>query len=786
MADASVRRWVGIVSCWLILITCCGPVLAQDPPPAEAAAEADQDAGEPAGEDTGETAGQTSGQAATEGLRAVRDVIVVTAQKREENVQEVPLAITTLGEEEIALLTAGGADVRFISARVPSLLVESSFGRAFPRFYIRGLGNTDFDLNASQPVSMVYDEVVLENPVVKGMPVWDIERVEVLRGPQGSLFGRNTPAGIVKFDSVKPSQEFDSFVSLSYGRYDTVDVRGAVGGRLTDTLSARASGLVQSQSDWIDNRFTGEDDALGGYDNTAFRLQLLWEPNERFSGLLNLHGWDVDGTARVFRANIIKPGTNDLVAGFRQDQVAQDGLNQQDIEARGAVLKLDYDLGGATLTSVTGYETLEMFSRGDIDGGFGAVFAPPTGPRMPIPFPSETADGLPDLDQLTQEVRLASNDDAAAYDWLVGAFYFDEELRAESYSYDSLAGNVQDGFAFQTQDAKSWALFGSLGYEPTERWRLQAGLRYSTDEKDFSAERPDPTFNTPTVAPITTSTDDSFTSWDLSATYKATPEVNVYGRVATSFRAPSIQGRILFCPDFAGGTDPASNCLSVADAEEILSTEIGMKSELLDRRLRLYLAGYRYQVDGQQIIAVGGQFNTATLLNADTTEGYGLETDVEWAPTPNWLAKIGLSYNSTEIQDPGLAVVPCGGGCQVLDPIGPDGALIDGNSLPHAPEWIFNGIVDYRRPVHGGVFIGAVDWAYYSEKSFFLYESEEFRADGLEFGLRFAYAREKYEIGLYGRNVTDEMIIRNGIDFNNLTGMTNEPRMFGIELITRF
>ncbi|MGH9381261.1 MAG: TonB-dependent receptor [Thermoanaerobaculia bacterium] len=717
----------------------------------------------------------------------VLEEIVVTAQKRTQNVQDVPVAISTLSRDELDVLAGGGADVvQTLSARVPSLLLESSFGRAFPRFYIRGLGNTDFDLNASQPVSLVYDEIVLENPVLKGMPVWDLDRIEVLRGPQGSLFGRNTPAGIVKLESAKPSQELDSYVRASFGTYNTTDFRAAVGGPLSPTLSARASGLFQGRSDWVDNGFTGEDDALGGHQTFAYRLQLLWEPDDRFSGLLNVHGWDVDGTARLFRANILRPGTDDLVAGFEQDTVFHDGLNTQEIESQGGTLKLDYDLGPATLTSVTGFETLEMFSRGDIDGGFGAVFAPPFGPGF-IPFASETADGLPDLDQLTQEVRIASNGDRRL-GWLAGVFYFDEDLRAETFSYDSLAGNVQDGFAFQTQDAQSWAVFGSLDYEATERWRLQAGLRLSSDEKDFAAERPDPTFNTPTVAPIRRSTDEEFASWDLSATYAAAENVNVYGRVATSFRAPSIQGRILFCADFAGGTDPATNCVAVADEEEILSTEIGVKSELLDRKLRLNATVYRYEMDGQQIVAVGGQFNTATLLNADQTEGYGFEADLGFAPSSRWLLTLGVSNNNTEIRDDDLSVAPCGGGCTVLDPIGPNGALVDGNSLPHAPEWILSGILDYRLPVGRNLFAASLDWSYYDEKRFFLYESREFRGDGFELGLRLAYLlREgRYEVALFGRNLTDEEIVQNGIDFNNLTGMTNEPRILGVELVSRF
>ncbi|MBI2212004.1 MAG: TonB-dependent receptor [Acidobacteria bacterium] len=767
MARAMLRRSFALLVLLLLFVTPASPALTQETPPPDPVPQ--------------EQAEQTAEE------QPLLEEIVVTAQKREENVQDVPAAVTTVNEETLNVITGGGADVKALSGRVPSLMIESSFGRAFPRFYIRGLGNTDFDLNASQPVSMYYDEVVLENPVVKGMPLWDLDRIEVLRGPQGTLFGRNTPAGLIKFESKKPSQELEAYAQGSIGTYNTTDIKGAVGGGLTDTLSARFSFLYQSQDDWIDNGFTGENDALGGYDNLAYRLQFLWEPTIRFSALVNLHGWDVDGTARVFRANIIKPGTNDLVDGFDQETVFQDGLNKQDISSQGSVIKMDYDFDTGTLTSVTAFESLDMFSRGDIDGGFGAVFAPPSGPGF-IPFPSESADGIPNLDQFTQEIRYASNTESPLQ-WLVGAFFFDEDLDAETFSYASLApGNPVEGYATQTQSAESYAFFASFDYKPSPHWAFKGGLRYTNDKKEFSAERPDPTFQLPTFAPVTASTDDDFINWDISATYAASENVNWYGRIATGSRAPSIQGRILFAPDFEGGANPATNGVSVADTETNTSAEFGVKTELLNKSLRVNADVYIYEVKDQQLTAVGGAFNVATLLNADKTEGYGFESDINWAPNRSWLVTLGFSYNHTEINDPELTVAACGGGCTMRDPVVEGLAFIDGNSLPHAPEIIFNGIIDYKRPVGAGQFISSLDWSYYDDKQFFLYESEEFHADGFELGLRFGYGWNdgKYEVAAYGRNVTDEEIVQNGIDFNNLTGMMNDPAIFGMEFIARF
>ncbi|GAB3315773.1 TonB-dependent receptor [Luteimonas notoginsengisoli] len=729
---------------------------------------------------TESTQGDATRQAAT------LDTVEVTAQRRVENVQDVPVSISTVDTEQLAVLASGGADIRFLSGRVPSLNIESSYGRAFPRFYIRGLGNTDFDLNASQPVSLVYDEVVQESPLLKGFPAFDLERIEVLRGPQGTLFGRNTPAGVVKFESAKPSQEFGGYARVAYGTDNLWNVEGAVGGPLTERWSARASVLYQRRDDWVDNTYPGPNEGFEGFDESAARVQFLYE-GEAFEALLNLHKRDMNGTARLFRANIIKPGTNDFVDGFDRDKVSTDGVNFSDLETWGGSARLRWNLGDYTLYSITGYETAESLNRGDIDGGYGAVFLPDSGPGV-IPFASESADGLPDHRQVTQEFRIESNE-LGRFDWQAGLFWFDEDITIDSFNFDSLAGNALAGHAIQQQRNKAWAVFASGDFDVTDAFQLRGGVRYTKDQKDFSASVLEPApFGAPVGGPYTVDTDVDDVSWDLSGVFALNDDVNLYARVAKGFRAPSVQGRLLFAAPGApnGG-------VSTADSEEVVSLEAGIKADLWDRRARIGFNVFRYQVDGQQLIAVGGQSNTATLLNADRTTGQGFELDLQAYLTDSLLVTLGSSYNDTEIDDPGLAVPGCGGGCTVTDPETAPGSglfVIDGNTLPQAPEWVHNLTARWSMPVgEGGEFYVYTDWAYRSEVNFFLYESKEFRGKAsLEGGLRMGYLWRDgdYEVALFGRNITDTTRIVGGIDFNNLTGFINEPRTYGVEFTAKF
>ena len=613
---------------------------------------------------------------------------------------------------------------------------------------------------------------------------------EVLRGRQGTLFGRNTPAGVVKFEPAKPTQAFGGYAQVGYGTDNLFNVEAAVGGALSPRWSARVSALYQHRDDTLRNTYTaGPSDGLEGYDESAVRLQFLYE-GDAFQGLFNLHRRDLDGTARVFRANIIQPGTNNLVPGFDRTRVAIDAVNRSELETWGGSARLRWDFGNLSLHSITGYETAESFNRGDIDGGYGAAFLPTGGGPGFIPFPSESADGLPDHRQITQELRLESDYDGR-FNWQAGLFWFDEDITIDSFNYNSLApGNPQRGHAVQQQRNEAWAVFASTEFDVTDKLKLRGGLRYTQDQKDFSASvleaAGDPGSGATQVSgPYVTSTDVDDVSWDLSAVYAATDNINVYGRVAKGFRAPSIQGRLAF-----GG-------VSTADSEEVISYEIGVKADLFDRRARLGFNLFRYNVDGQQLIAVGGATNQANLLNADKSVGQGFELDLEAYLTDRLRVTLGSSYNDTEIKDGNLAVAGCGGGCTVtnapvLDALGnPTGFFyIGGNPLPQAPKWVHAVTARYGIPLgDGGEFFVFTDWAYRSEVNFFLYESVEFTGkSSLEGGLRAGYNWNQgdYEIAIFGRNITDTTRVVGGIDFNNLTGFLNEPRTFGLEFTARF
>jgi len=694
--------------------------------------------------------------AVAEGL----EEIIVTAQKREQNALEVPLSVTSVSKELVSNIFDGGADVRALSGRVPGLYVESSNGRVAPRFYIRGLGNTDFDLAASQPVSVIMDGVVKENVILKSFPIFDVANVEVLRGPQGTLFGRNTTAGIVKFDSAKPSQEADAYVDVSYGQLGTSKVEAALGGRLfSDSLSGRISVLKQRRDDWINNGYTNESDVMGGFSDDAIRAQLLWAPSDSFDVLASIHSRELDGSAAMFRANIFDKGSNELNGNYDRDTVWYDSPhnNPQSYSNDGASVTFNIGLGETELTLISAIEKADGSSLGDIDGGYGCGFCGmDTGPGF-IPFDSTTEDKLSGLKQFTQEARLAG-DLGDSIKWQAGLYYFDSGFDITTNPFFVPATKVRHENTLS-------AVFGQVEYHLSDNLNVVAGARFTSDEKRFFGP-----------GGIKDEASDERPSGDLSVNYSLGDHQVVYARVANGFRGPSIQGR-----DMA-----FSGTYSIADSETVSSVEVGYKAEFNDS-VRINAAIFSYTVSDMQFTAVGGDGNNVRLLNAEEGNVKGAEIDLTVVLTDNLVATLGAAYNDTEINDKDLLVNACGNFgsflCTVEDPIVNGFASIHGNPFPNAPETTANFTLSYTVPVASGEIFAFTDWNYQGATNMFLYESAEFKTDGqFEGGASIGYrANDNWEVSLFGRNITNEHNVQGAIDFNNLTGFVNEPRVFGIQ-----
>lgn len=707
--------------------------------------------------------------------------IVVTAQKREQSLQDIPSAVSAIPAEKVRDYLSAGENIRALAGRVPSLQIESSNGRQSPRFYIRGLGNYDFDVNATQPVSLIYDEVALENSVLKSIPLFDIERVEVLKGPQGTLFGRSTTAGVVKIDSIKPSQEQSGYVKLGVGSRETLSAEGAFGGALSDTVSARGAFKYLDRGKWIDNSVNGEGDDFGSFDEFAYRLQVMAEPNEKLSALFKVSGFKQDGDQpQIFYANAFTPGVEGLRSGFNEERVSQDFQGSGfDLDHFGGSAKVEYNFtDNLKLTSITAYDSLDNFSAADIDGGLQG------GPEAigqlggQAFFSVASGDGLSDHKQLTQELRLSADTDTVFYQ--VGVFFLDEDITVDSIDFANSGDRIQLTQAIQ--NTQSFAVFGQAEFAVNEKTSVTAGIRYTDDQKDLEVV-PGPGSFAPAAV---INADDDYFSWELAANYDLNDNWSTYARLATASRGPVTLGRFGFT--------------SQADTEEITSLEFGFKATLFDGSARWNSSVYAFSIDDQQLTATGGTGNTNELLNAEKVDGAGFETELEMRVSENFRFNANLSYNDTEINDANLNTELCSSNpiCTTKDPIvdtfqGFFGTVnlvsVDGNPLPRAPKWTTNLSLNYDYELNAGKIYAQTDWNYRSDSNIFLYESVEFVAQSRWIGgVRLGYknADENMDVALVGRNITDEIVADGALDFLNQAAFVNEPAFWGVEFSKQF
>ncbi|HEX7694583.1 MAG TPA: TonB-dependent receptor [Sphingomonas sp.] len=713
------------------------------------------------------------------------DDIIVTAQRRSDNIRNVPISISAISGDTISTLTSGGEDIRALAGRVPNLNVESTFGRVFPRFYIRGLGNSDFTLNSTASVSLYYDDVILENQLLRGMPAFDLERVEVLRGPQGTLYGRNSTAGAVKLISKKPTQEIEGYGRVSYGRFGTTTFEGAVGGGLIpDILAARISIDYQRQGGSVLNIVTGN--KLGGYDDVAGRAQLLFTPSSRFSALLQFSARSLDGTSTLFNGKQVDPVYG--VLPFQKLRIALESDRQSDqkLNQYGLTLNATYDFGSVELTSITSWQSGNLFSVGDVDGS----------PRAALINTSR----IHNLNQVTSEARLASKG-SGPFTWQTGLYWFSETL---NYSNETANNTFKDAngnpgfgaYQFARQTSTSYAAFGQASYKIADVLTLAAGIRYTRDrirlsqDTAFFTPNPadltaDPNFSSPFYAggangpfPVTqprfsnAREGSGRVTWDASATYKLNASVNLYARVARGYHSGVITGQAMFSP------------LETAGPETVTSYEAGLKSEFLDRKIRFNLAGFHYVYKDQQLpvfIRDGSGTDIIRLINAPGGLGTGFEADVQIKP--NRYISFGgqIGYVDTRIN----------GRTLVQDPRTANGQVdVNGRNFPFSPKWTAGLTADARLPLTSrSELFASTDWSYRSSQDATLtaYLQPQFHLKGFwEGGVRAGYRIDKFEVALWSRNVADSTGFTSALNVNGLAYVFNAPRTYGVEASFRF
>lgn len=591
--------------------------------------------------------------------------IVVTAQKRAENVQDIPIAVTALGAE--ALQSAGFDELADLTRLAPSLQISNFGPIAFVT--MRGIGNENSTAGGDPGVALHFDGIYIGRPVGSLFTAFDTARVEVLRGPQGTLYGRNATGGSINYITTRPQSDFSASGDLTYGSFDRKRARGVVNLPVGDGLSTRVVGFIERRDGFSENAFPGRRDANDA-DNWGVRGHILFEPTgSNFSALLsatyiksggvgsqaelrepfpgtttgqNLAGPPIPGTNNYLVNGV--PVLNDL-RPFRENENADQFQNNRFLLFSAT---LENDFGPVTLKSITGYVETGFNSRSDHD------FSP-----LPLAELLLTEDSK----QFSQEIQLLSNNDSA-FKWIVGGFYFHEEASRRSQffgsRYDIIArgAGVVSGFDVGGDiTSRSYAAFAQATYDISERFSLTGGLRYTNDRKRGTNSGfqfgPAP-YSGPVAASF-----DAFT-YRLAADFDVTDDILVYASYSTGYKSGGVNQ-----VSIPALTNP------VYRPETVKAIELGLKSRLLERRLQMNLALYHNKYDDLQFQVFG--VSGPEAFNADGATVQGVELEIVALPADSLRFDASAAYTDATFDT------------QVVQ-----GVQLGGNLVQRTPEWTFN------------------------------------------------------------------------------------------------
>ena len=684
--------------------------------------------------------------------------VIVTAQKREQNLNDVGIAVTVLTGSDIAEL--GLAEPMDLAAQTPNLNINNTIGNSIPNVSIRGVGLNDYAVNNNPAAGVYVDEVYLVSPAMLSFQLFDLERVEVLKGPQGTLYGRNTTAGAVNFVSNKPSDEFEGRLAASYGNYDSLTMEGAVGGELAKGLTTRVTvkGIYRNKGHQT-NRATGQD--VGEIDRTSWRLLLNMQPSEAVDMLLNIHGGrDESDTPLVKVDNIFTPVDD---AYFSGDPFSSAGRPDTyvDNKSDGGALTVNWGISDRLrLTSVTGYE---KYSRHHVEDRDGTDMVQLDGQFFN------------DIEQFSQEVRITYSGDRMVL--TAGAFYGTDEVETRD-RFDTEQFFAVGIFPFRSvgneysQKTDSWAAFAHSEWMVSNQWRLTAGLRYTNEEKDFGDAFTFMYIDAPPTAggtelqvfpPVANDYDVADVSGKLGLDYLGLDNTLLYANISKGFKSGNFQGQLTFLPQ----------TLANFEEENVIAYEAGFKTRLLNGSLQLSAAGFYYDYEDIQIY---GSIYTEPIDplfgidNAGDAKVLGMEVDLLWRTQAGLDLRAGLGLLDTEITDPTLLTVE------------------EGSRLPNSPKVNFNFLARYQRAVSQGITARII--ADVSYKGDVIYDIVRQPSEAIEDGYWLVNARiglvssdETWGAHLWVRNLADNeyrtQVLTSTVGFGESWGL---PRTYGITL----
>lgn len=703
------------------------------------------------------------------------DQLVVTAQKREQNIQDVPIAISTFVSETLHELDI--TSLQDVTNIMPNVELFDDRGAGQPTWVIRGAGLADFNSNNTPTAAIYTDEVYLVSNALGGVGLFDIERVEVLKGPQGGLYGRNTTGGAVRILTNQPNlQNYHGYVQASYGRWNRKEFEGALGGPIIDdTLGFRVSTSIDQGGGWQDSLTTVEDDKHGDRDFQAFRGQVLFKPTPKLELLFKADvGSNQSETALGRSSGVYDPLTGNFCAQVRAGQrddstcvglhnlfgnallpsdqtdngttVLSNPINALDNNWTGYSLNANYDLGFANLVSISSHIDFNYIQFFDFDA-------------TPLEFVSST-DEQPDtksnIEQWSQEIRLISSTEGPLT-WLAGAAYAEDTIKQiQGFSITDLESIfglnlIRSNF---TQDTKSLSVYANFGYDFSNALNVNGSLRFTDEDKKIDYASIGGATGAgifPLLSDIRFEQNlDANVSGHFGVDWRIQDDALLYAKYARGFKSGGFSGAF---------TDDA-NQVSPYKEEANDAFEIGLKSNYT-KDIQFNLAAFYYDYrDVQGFASVENAIfeNITKLTNLGDADHIGLEIDTFWTPSQidGFSLQLSGAWLDTEITNSTLQVAT------------QDNTLfnIEGLERNFAPEFSFSANIQQETRLSENLLgrISAVyNWrdnlatrsSHLSELDFGLFRQDAYGLLNLRASI--THLNQNWELSILGENVTDKI-----------------------------